>query len=108
MYQIGFIQPDYLAHVKATIPDKILTASSGHTVVHHLLNFPLGLTVDDDRYDHLLAVTPTVKVPQEGDMKHIMQLPQASRKLQAIGLGAHMLHHPVWANEPRFKLMVAL
>ena len=108
MCQIGFIQPDCLVHVKATIPDKILMSSPGHTVAHQLLHFPLGLTVDDDWYGHLLAITPIGKVPQKGDMKHIMQLLQASRKLQALGLGAHMLHHPVWPNEPRFKLTGAL
>ena len=41
-------------------------------------------------------------------MKHIVQALQASRKLQAVGLRAHTLHHPVWPNESRFKLMVAL
>ena len=41
-------------------------------------------------------------------MKHIMQSLQASGKLQAVDLGAYMLHHPVWPNEPRFKLTVAL
>ena len=41
-------------------------------------------------------------------MKHIVEVLQASRKLQAVGLRAHTLHHPVWPNKPRFKLMVAL
>ena len=48
------------------------------------------------------------KALQKGDMKHIVQVLQASRKLQAVVLGAHTLHHPVWPNEPRFKLTVAL
>ena len=108
MSKIGFIQPDCLAHIKATIPDKILTSSPGHTVAHQLLHFPLSFTIDYDRYGYLLAITPTGKVLQKGDMKHIMQLLQASRKLQAVGLVAHTLHHLVWANEPRFKLTVAL
>ena len=41
-------------------------------------------------------------------MKHIVQALQAGRKLEAVGLRAHTLHHPVWPNKPRFKLMVAL
>ena len=41
-------------------------------------------------------------------MKHIVQALQAGRKLQAKGLRAHMLHRPVWPNEARFKLTVAL
>ena len=41
-------------------------------------------------------------------MKHIVQALQASRKLQVVGLRAHTLYHPVWPNEPRCKLMVAL
>ena len=108
MCQIGFIQPDSLAHIKATIPNKVLTLSPGHTVAHQLLHFPLGLTIDNDRYGHLLAVTPTGKAAQKGDMKHIVQSLQAGRKLQAVGLRAHTLHHPVWPNESRFKLTVAL
>ena len=73
-----------------------------------MLHFPLGLTIDDDRYGHLLAVTPTGEAAQKGDMKHIVQALQAGRKLQAVGLRTHTLHHPVWPNESRFKLTVAL
>ena len=73
-----------------------------------MLHFPLGLTIDDDRYGHLLAVTPTGKAAQKGDMKHIVQSLQASRKLQAVDLGVHTLYHPVRPNESRFKLTVAL
>ena len=65
MCQIGFVQPDSLAHIKATIPDKVLTLSPGHMVAHQLLHFPLGLTVDYDRYGHLLSVTPTGKAVQK-------------------------------------------
>ena len=65
MCQIGFIQPDSLAHIKATIPNKVLMLSPGHAVVHQLLHFPLGLTVDDDRYGHLLSITPTGKAAQK-------------------------------------------
>ena len=108
MCQIGFIQPDSLAHIKTTILNKVLTLSPGHTVAHQLFHFPLGLTIYDDRYGHLLAVTPTGKAAQKGDMKHIVQALQAGRKLQAVGLRAHTLHHPVWPNESRFKLTVAL
>ena len=107
MCQIGFVEPNCLAHIKAMIPEKILISPPGHTVLHQLLHFPLSLTVDDDRYAHLLAVTPTGKALQQGDMKHIMQPLQANRKSQAVGLEAHPLNHPVWTNEPRFKLTVA-
>ena len=65
MCQIGFIQPDSLAHIKATILNKVLTLSPGHTVAHQLLHFPLGLTVDSDRYGYLLSITPTGKAAQK-------------------------------------------
>ena len=65
MCQIGFIQPDSLAHIKATILNKVLTLSPGHTVAHQLLHFPLGLTVDNDRYGHLLSITPMGKAAQK-------------------------------------------
>ena len=54
------------------------------------------------------ALTIVLPIMKQQHMKHIMQSLQASRKLQTVGLGAHMVHHPVWANEPRFKLTVAL
>ena len=75
-------------------------------MVHQLLQLPLGLAIDDDWYGHLLAVTSTRKALQQGDMKHTMQPLQASRKLQAVGMGAHTLHHTVWPNELTFKLTV--
>ena len=39
--------------------------SPGHMVAQQLLYFPLGLTVDDDWYGHLLSVTPTGKTAQK-------------------------------------------